>query len=299
MTSAAMPDQRAVDVGPGVVAVLQEAGGLGVANASVVLRDGQAVIVDTMLLPQMAAGIHAVLAERNASARLVINTHHHMDHIGGNRTFPGVPVVAVPQTAGFIGGMAADGAFLPAVMPAFAAEIGEISLRVPDGVPAADMPVAIPGATVLAFQDAHTPADLALWLEPEAVLLAGDLCSAGIVPLALHGDAAGWVTALDQLIALRPETIVPGHGPVCGPAELAAVRQYLAAIVSLARRGHEAGAQVDDLLPELDPGPVGDWREPARTRMNLAAALRRAAGHKPEPLSRPPATPAAVSGPAA
>lgn len=285
MTLQLAPGQRAVEVAPGIVAVLQEAGGMGVANATVVIHSRQAVVVDTMLLPRMAAGIHAVLAKQNVPARLVINTHHHMDHVGGNVAFPGVPVVAIPQTAEFIADMAADGAFLPKVMPGFASELGQIQLRAPAAVPAAQMPVPAPDMKVLTFSDAHTPADLALWLSRDRILIAGDLCSSGIVPLALHGDAAGWVTALDRLIALRPEIVIPGHGTVCGLAELAAVRRYLAAITSLARRGHEAGAEVEDLLPELDPGPVGDWREPERTRMNLAAALRRAAGHKPEPLS--------------
>jgi glyoxylase-like metal-dependent hydrolase (beta-lactamase superfamily II) len=61
----------------------------------------------------------------------------------------------------------------------------------------------------------HTAADLVVHLPQEGILITGDLV---VWPVPLVGNPQShigeWATTLDQLCALHPSIIVPGHGPV-------------------------------------------------------------------------------------
>jgi glyoxylase-like metal-dependent hydrolase (beta-lactamase superfamily II) len=76
---------------------------------------------------------------------------------------------------------------------------------------------------------AHTPEDLVLVLPQLRVLIAGDLVFRGRLPFVGQADSGRWIEALDRLLALKVQTIVPGHGPVSNSAEsdLKLTRDYL------------------------------------------------------------------------
>src|SRR5439155_2661169 len=95
----AEPPQRAVEVADGVVAIVHGRGETGVSNAGVVHDDGSALVIDTMMFPEMAEGIVAELPRLAALADVVLNTHHHVDHVGGNAVFEDARLVAHPQAA--------------------------------------------------------------------------------------------------------------------------------------------------------------------------------------------------------
>lgn len=148
---------------------------------------------------------------------LVVNTHWHSDHVGGN---------ALLQAAG-------------AAIAAGAPEAEAIARRDPGCCAAEylDQPVApytvdvpLEDGQVLRLGDAdwevvrtpgHTPGHVALWQPEERLLVVGDALSdydVGWVNLALDGlDAA--TTALDSLermADLDPRVILPSHGPIPG-----------------------------------------------------------------------------------
>lgn len=68
---------------------------------------------------------------------------------------------------------------------------------------------------VLHLGAGHTAADIVVHLPKERILVTGDLV---VWPVPLVGDPQShigeWSATLDKLIALNPNTIVPGHGPV-------------------------------------------------------------------------------------
>ena len=51
------PQQRIVEVADGILVVLNGKGQMGVSNASCVIEDGKAFVVDTMTFPAMAEGM--------------------------------------------------------------------------------------------------------------------------------------------------------------------------------------------------------------------------------------------------
>jgi cyclase len=85
--------------------------------------------------------------------------------------------------------------------------------------------------------DPYNPGDIAVWLPKERVLHAS---MAGykdrhpdIRPDYSHGTTEGLLKQLKAYIALRPETVVPAHGPVGGGSLLDTMIEYL-----LLARGH-------------------------------------------------------------
>src|SRR5439155_25126226 len=88
---------------------------------------------------------------------------------------------------------------------------------------------------------AHTTNDIVAWIPERRVLFSGDLVFNGGTPFVMMGSVAGSLTALERLKERRPQTIVPGHGPVCGPEALEANAAYLRFLQDVARRGFDDG----------------------------------------------------------
>ncbi|MBO8191115.1 MBL fold metallo-hydrolase [Streptomyces oryzae] len=275
------------EVADGVFTMLNGDGTWGLSNSTVLAQGGTAVVVDTMLVPDMAHAVTEQLAARGLTPGLVLNTHHHLDHVGGNSAFPDVPVMALPATAEIVGKMSADLSWLPGLFPEHGDRLLAAGLRVPQPLRGDPGELILPrSARPLAFAHAHSPADLAVWVPQSRVLIAGDLCFNGVVPLARHGRIAGWAEALDELLALGPGTVVPGHGPPTTAATLRTLRDYFAHVSDVAERAVAAGASPEDAWHETDPGELAEWHEPDRTLVNLRVAMAEAAG-TPLPLGPP------------
>ncbi|WP_433890266.1 MBL fold metallo-hydrolase [Streptomyces sp. CA-111067] len=275
------PVRAEVEVADGVVAVLNGDGGAGLSN-SVLLLGEPATVIDTMLLPSMADDIVAALSRRGRRAELVVNTHIHTDHIGGNVLFDGVPIVAHPRTAAGMRKMIGEPGLptlLAKVMPRFAAVLADWDSVAADPVPPAGIERQLPfGARVLEFTDAHSAADLVVWLPAEQVLVTGDLCFSGVTPLAVHGRVGRWRAALDQLIALRPKVVLPGHGKPAGIGELRDLADYFDRVLAAARLAHTGQLSAETVWARFDPGPAAGWLEPERTLVNIQVALSELTG---------------------
>lgn len=160
---------------------------------------------------------------------LVVNTHWHSDHVGGN---------AVLQAGG--AGVAAS---VPDAQSIARRDRGCCQaeyLDQPVSPHAVDVP--LHDGQILPFGHAdwqvmgtpgHTPGHLSLWQPEERLLIVGDALSdydVGWVNLALDGpDAAATALAsLRRLANLRARVIMPGHGPIPadpGAAFVAALRR--------------------------------------------------------------------------
>jgi cyclase len=271
------------EVADGIVAVVSEPGTMGLSNSTVIRDGGTAMVVDTMLLPEMAQQIADVAAKLGGTVRTVLHTHHHADHCGGNSVFGGARIVAHAPTAPDIAKVLGEPDLLDKIMPSHAGRFATLGALVPEPVDVAELDIPWDGQA-LVFGPAHSFHDVALWFGGRRVLIAADLCFSGVTPLGLHGSLPGWAEALGKLIALEPEVVVPGHGPVTTAQTLADLRGYLLRLVAAAEDAVRTGGTVADALAEFDPGPVGDWLENGRTRLNMTKAIGEArdrAGYLP------------------
>jgi glyoxylase-like metal-dependent hydrolase (beta-lactamase superfamily II) len=62
---------------------------------------------------------------------------------------------------------------------------------------------------------AHTPADVVVWLPGEKVMFTGDIVyTERMLSVRSYSHSGSWLTAFDTMAAFEPEYIVPGHGHV-------------------------------------------------------------------------------------
>ena len=223
-----------VEVGARVFAYVQATGETGISNAGLIVGQESAVAVDALMVPSMTRRLVAAIKKTTKKpVAQLINTHHHVDHTGGNRAFRPAAIIATEKCRAEMEPGFPPTPLLQRFMPAFASEFPRLRLALPtvtfeermilrDGVH--DIHLWHPGAA------AHTVGDATVFLPKERVLFAGDLAFHYVTPLAFQGHVGNWIKAADRLLALDADVIVPGHGPIGAKADLKAMRDYLALV---------------------------------------------------------------------
>src|SRR2546428_680096 len=96
-------NQMRPDVGTKVFAYVQASGidpsgDTGVANSGLIVGPSAAVAIDALMVPSMTKRLVTAIKKttRKPIAQL-INTHHHLDHTGGNRFFRGATIAATEK----------------------------------------------------------------------------------------------------------------------------------------------------------------------------------------------------------
>ena len=107
---------------------------------------------------------------------------------------------------------------------------------------------------LLHFGAAHTAGDLVVWLPAQKILFAGDIVFTqrllGVLPL---GNSGGWIKAFDQAMALKPRTIVPGHGkPTDIKTATRDTRDYLVALRTSAQAVLAKNGSLQDAVAKTD-----------------------------------------------
>src|SRR5205823_13891527 len=120
---------------------------------------------------------------------------------------------------------------------------------------------------------AHTRGDILVHVPSQRVVFTGDILFVGGHPIVWEGPVANWVAALDRILAMDVETVVPGHGPVVGPGAVADERDYLLWLEREATARFKAGMSVPDAARELAK-EYRQWSDGERIVVNVAAGYR-------------------------
>lgn len=282
----------------GVWAALAGPTGDAISNSGVAELGAGVALFDTNLTPRSASELAArIVGTLGRPPALLVNSHWHLDHTLGNSAFPRVPIWSTRRTREIVlemrGQLEAEveraalekatrelEARRPSLVTEGAREDLEWWLRIHRGlldsagelkiVPADrtfDSRVELPGgrgAELVSFGSGHTEADAVLHLPRDGVLFAGDLVVAGVQPSLGSGDPEHWRVVLDELERLRPEAIVPGHGPVLRADGFAEIRGYLEGVLRAA--DSPAGTPL--------PSSIARWDGSVSLEENLAFARR-------------------------
>jgi cyclase len=280
---------RTEQVGDGLFAYVQPDGSWMVNNTGFLVGPDGVASIDTCSTElRTRRYLEEVRRVSTAPIRTLLNTHSHPDHTTGNGLLPEATIVGHEL-----------------------ARIEMIALGTghPEGVwqefDAGAAPFAPP---FLTFRDgltlwvggtrcdvrhvggpAHTNGDVVVWVPDQSVLYAGDLLFNGGTPFLMSGSVAGAVRVLEDVVRpLGARTIVPGHGPVCGPEVIDGVLDYLRFVLDVAGRAREAGLSPLDAARETDLGRFAGWTDRERIVGNLHRAMAELDGAAPgSPIDYP------------
>jgi glyoxylase-like metal-dependent hydrolase (beta-lactamase superfamily II) len=214
---------------------------LAVGNAGLVDLGGEALVFDTFWTPAAAQGLVAA-AERLGlgPVHVVVNSHWHADHVRGNQVFAGASIVSTGRTRDLI---ATRGQERLAALrqelettgeapPELVAAVAEIEQRVPDETFEDSLDVG--RCRLVTFGGGHTESDALLLVPDAGVLFAADLILVRSHPWVGDGDVGSWREILPRIAGLEFDVLVPGHGPVGGREDVAAVERYLSDLAEAA-----------------------------------------------------------------
>jgi cyclase len=282
-----------------VYACLQEDRGLGYSNSGLVATGG-GLVVDTFWdLPHTRAMIDLYAGVLSDPAQRVVNTHHNGDHCWGNQLFPDAELIGHRLCAAAFGkespalmsalrGMAdADD---PAVA-AFARGLADWDFTGVEPTPPTtliddrlDLELGGVPVSCLYVGPAHTQSDVIVHLPEQRIVFTGDILFRLCTPIGWEGTFAKWREALDTIVALGPDVVVPGHGPLCGVEGPREMKAYLEYVEREARDAFAAGLTAVDAAKRMDLGPYANWTEPQRLVFNVMRAYRELRG---EPWDAP------------
>jgi cyclase len=120
----------------------------------------------------------------------------------------------------------------------------------------------------------HQMGDTIVHLPKERVVFAGDVIFRQCMPMGWTGTYEKWFEALDLIIWLDPDVIVPGHGPLCGIEGAMEMKAYLEHVREESQRYFEQGLTALEASKRIDLGTYGAWHAPARLFANVERAYR-------------------------
>ena len=261
------------EVGPKIFAYVQATGETGISNAGLIVGADGAVAVDALMVPSMTRRL--VAAIRRTTRKKVgslINTHHHLDHTGGNRFFRGAAIIATAKCREALAPGFPPVPILQRFMPDFAGEFPLLKVCLPT-VTFADRLVLHDGDREIHLwhpgRPAHTVGDATVFLPRERVLFTGDLAFHAVTPLAFQGHVGNWIRAADRVLEMDAAVIVPGHGPIGTKQDVRLMREYLALVRREARKRYEARMTAEEAARDIKLGVFVSWREAERILPNV------------------------------
>jgi cyclase len=264
---------EAREVSEGVYAYLQPDGSWYINNTGFLVSGTGVISVDTAATERRTrAYLDAIGAVTRQPIRTLVNTHHHGDHTHGNYLMGGATIVGHERCREGI---------LSSPMPPPPGIWSEVDWGHLE--PAPPFLTYTDGVTLWSDDlrcevryvgtPAHTTNDSIVYIPERSVVFTGDLLFHGGTPFALQGSVAGWIDVLEN--GLRPlgaRTLVPGHGPVCGPEVIDDMLAYLRFVQETAAQAKAAGLSPLEAARATDLGDFKDLLDSERIVGNLHRA---------------------------
>ncbi len=244
---------------------------IGFPNIGIIVGDRATLVVDTGLGPRNGA-IVVKQAEKLAKAPnlYLTTTHFHPEHAMGEQAFPARTVIiraAVQQDE-----MDKHATEFMELFRGFSAQskelLADVKMRSPDIVFDKEVKLDLGGgvtARLFWLGPAHTLGDELIMVEPDSILLPGDIVQDKIVPNMPNADASvkGWLAILDQLEPLHPRYVVPDHGALGDGSLIAKERAFVLELrdrsLELKRQGKTADEAATIVTAEFKK-KYPDWQ---------------------------------------
>ncbi len=241
------------EIGPGVYAAISGS------NAGVVIGDDAVLVVDSFFEPDTAKALLSEIGKITPKPiRYVVNTHYHLDHVGGNQVFKDAGAIIVTHRNVRAWMRPENQHMFGQGDPAFEALMAQriTQLPLPDLVTESPITVWLGSRRVdIRPAEGHTGGDLVVGVPDAKVLFCGDLLWR-MPPNIVDGTVSKWIAtdrSFEQLPDAASMVFVPGHGDVATVKDVAILRGYLTDLMSFTAAGLKAGLKGDALRANVVP----------------------------------------------
>ena len=227
-----------------------------VGNAGFVIGSDGVLVVDAFATPEAAQELSAEIRRLTRSpVRWVVNTHYHLDHVGGDSVFvkQGALILAHENVRAWV--RTENLKWRAEIKPEEKAMLA--ALLLPDVVYRDGLTLWLGGRAVeILTRPGHTGGDSVVFFPAGNVVFAGDLFWKETVPNLVDANTRDWMKTVEGFLADHPASrFVPGHGEVGAALDVRYFRDYLVGLRSTVERGLAEGktgpALVEAVLPLL------------------------------------------------
>jgi glyoxylase-like metal-dependent hydrolase (beta-lactamase superfamily II) len=243
-----------------------------VPNIGIIVGSRATLVVDAGMGPRNGETVLRELAKVSKNTDLYFTTtHFHPEHMTGVQAFPADTILIRPEAQQeevdrkqpeFIRNFSRR-------TPELKALLQDVKPRPPDIVFDREAKLDLGGVTVrlLWLGPAHTRGDEFVLVEEDGVLFTGDAVINRFFPIFPDADASGknWLAILDEIDALHPRIIVPGHGEVGEASLIGTERDYLQAVQSRTAELKSQGKSVEETAKVLSAefrAKYPNWENP-------------------------------------
>lgn len=280
-------------ISPGVYAAINKAEGHAICNSGIIDLGEETLVFDCFISPSAARDLKKVAEELTGNpVKYVINSHYHNDHIRGNQVFTDARILATKATFDLIQTkdpeeLESEKASIDKRIELFEKKLinaqnehekeecsmvlhyfhaikesfEDYQLTLPDSIISDS--TCIEGSerriVLLSKGSGHTPNDLVMWLPKEKVLFTADLVFIGIHPWLGDGSVPDWINYLNSLLELKPEIVVPGHGPVGNSQDIKTMITYLNMSSEIIDDAIKKGKKAEEIAASPIPESFRQW----------------------------------------
>jgi glyoxylase-like metal-dependent hydrolase (beta-lactamase superfamily II) len=267
------------DLGNRVYAWMVPNGSWGESNAGLVVGEGGSLLVDTLwdlnFTREMLQAMRPVI--QDAPIRHLVNTHADGDHIWGNELLQDAEIIMTkacdqearemkPAAMAMLG---KTGKTLERLGIGKAKKVGKyfhnmvapydfkgIEVKVATRTFEGEMALEVEGREVRLIEvgPAHTRGDLIVYVPDAKTLFCGDILFAGCTPVLWAGPVENYISALDRILGMDVDVVVPGHGPVSDKGAVTQEKEYLEYLQHEVGRRFEAGMPAKDAAYDIALG---------------------------------------------
>ena len=224
------------------------------ANSTFVVGDKAILVVDTGLNQQEGEKLlHAIRDVSPLPIQYIVNTHYHPDHQGGNSTVgPSAIVITTDWTRDHTIQLVNS---LPASeRTRFRTADLTFQQRITIHLDPYVVEIYFPGK-------AHTSGDALVYFPEQKAVAMGDLFLNRSSPAMDQGSVKSWIEALDAVLKLPVEHIVPGHFELATKVEVTRFRNYLNDLYQQVYAMTQKGATLEQVKKSIHMEPYQDFRQ--------------------------------------
>jgi glyoxylase-like metal-dependent hydrolase (beta-lactamase superfamily II) len=230
----------------------------GFPNIGIVTGSRATLVVDTGLGPRNGATITRV-AKKIADRPILYltTTHFHPEHAGGDAGFP--PGTILVRSSVQQAEINRDGQAMITRFSSFNKEFGDLlsgeKLRAPDILFKNEVTLDLGGvsARIMWLGAGHTRGDQLIFVEPDGVLISGDIVQNKIVPAVSgeNGSLESWIRVLDQLAPLKPRIVVPTHSSIGDGSLIGLVKSFIVDMRARTLEAKQQGMAVEEAIRRM------------------------------------------------